>query len=663
MLGWLILLTSCWCHAIVRQLDFLDDHQKISANKLRDGLSHLPTKVMVYRVGQLPNYCSQNLLAGYSKNASPEGVGKIARRTPIMLECAQPSGLERIIKMNIAIYARVSSEKQAKEGTIESQLEALREYAKANNLAISHEYIDDGVTGTTLSRPGLDHLRDLIAEGLIQGILILSPDRLSRTQTHQILLMDEFKKQNIQVIFTNQQFEDNAEGNLMLQIQAAVSEYERAKILDRTRRGRKYAVKNGQMLGSMAPYGYRFMPKGDGKPARWEIESSEMEIVRLIFDLYVNKHMKGTHIASYLENEGIQTRSGTTKWWCSVVYRILKSEAYIGNAYMYKHSYVEPLKTPKSKKYRKVKNSAQKPRPRDEWISIPVTPSIDQNLWNAAQAVLKKNAHSARRNNNKNEYLLRGLVVCGLCGCMAPGYVSNKKTYYSCGAKRNKNITSKPHDESVAAPHKLFDAKIWQGLIELLDDPENLKAQLEKRLDRKHASILPMSITDTKTDKDLEKLDVQEKRILDAYREGIIDLGELKSQKEKIAARRKALEAKKKAMPSHRESLGRAEITMDMLGDVSARFQRVMTKADFATREKLVNLLVNSVTLYTHKASVKGNIPVVRGDVLNPSNVALSLYCSQAGCTPAPAQVTPTVGRLQAQKRENYGTKDIRTNC
>jgi len=530
--------------------------------------------------------------------------------------------------MNIAIYARVSSEKQAKEGTIDSQIEALKDYAKTNNLTISHECIDDGVTGTTLTRPGLDYLRDLIAEDLIQGILILSPDRLSRTQAHQILLMDEFKKQNIQVIFTSQQFEDNAEGNLMLQIQAAVSEYERAKILDRTRRGRKYAVKNGQMLGSMAPYGYRFMPKGDGKPARWEVDLREIEIVRLIFELYVNKHMTGTQIARHLESEGIQTRSGTKNWWCSVVYRILKSEAYIGNAYMYKNSYIEPLKTPKSKKYRKVKNSAQKPRPREDWISIPVTPTIEHSLWDAAQTLLKQNAHSARRHNNKNEYLMRRLIVCGLCGCIVSGYVSNKSTFYSCGAKRNKNIHSKPHDELIQVHHKPFDAKIWQGLTELLQDPESIKAQLEKKLERKNSAHLPIANTDAKTDKDLEKLNVQEKRIIDAYREGIIDLGELKIQKENIAAKRKTLEAKKKAAPSHTESAGQTEITLDMLGDISARFQRAMSKADFANREKLVNLLVNSVTLYPHKAVVKGNIPVIRGDALNPSNLVSGLPCS-----------------------------------
>ncbi|MBI3169573.1 MAG: hypothetical protein HYZ22_13905 [Chloroflexi bacterium] len=182
-------------------------------------------------------------------------------------------------------------------------------------------------------------------------------------------------------------------------------------------------------------------------------------------------------------------------------------------------------------------------------------------------------------------------------------------------------------------------------MTELLQDPENLNAQLEKRLDRKNTSRLPID-KDAKTNKDLEKLDLQEKRILDAYREDIIDLDELKNQKEQIAAKRKALEAKKKAPPRRVESTGQTEITLDMLGDVSARFSRVMAKADFAKRKKLVNLMVNSVTLYTHKAVVKGRIPVIRGDVLNPSNLVSVFCCSHAESTPAHTQVTQTVRRL-----------------
>ena len=91
--------------------------------------------------------------------------------------------------------------------------------------------------------------------------MILSPDRLSRNQANQIILVEEFKKRNIRVIFTNQNFGDTPEDNLMLQIQGAISEYERAKIIDRMRRGTIHAVKNGQINGGNPPYGYFIYPQ------------------------------------------------------------------------------------------------------------------------------------------------------------------------------------------------------------------------------------------------------------------------------------------------------------------------------------------------------------------------------------------------------------------
>ena len=530
--------------------------------------------------------------------------------------------------MKIAIYARVSTSNQAKDGTINSQLEALREYAQAHDLTTIRECIDNGVSGSILARPGLDELRDLAIEGEIEGILILSPDRLSRKQAHQIILMEEFKKRNIQVLFTSQQFDDSPEGNLMLQIQGAVSEFERAKIADRMRRGMKHATKNGQVIGSKAPYGYCFVRKGDNAPARWVVNSREAEIVRLVFDLYVNKNMKGASIARYLGNEGILTRAGSDKWRGSVIYSILKNETYLGTAYMYKHRIEEPEKHPKINKYRTQKKTSKVKRPREDWIGVPVTPLIDQQTWDTAQDLLKKNANRARRNNHKNKYLLRGLVLCGECGSMASGYVSNKKTYYSCGAKRNKNITTKPHDDvNIATRHQPFDAKIWQGLVELLQDPENIKGQVSKRLTRKNAPYRPAKSVQTEIEKEIQKSDVQEKRILDAYREGIIEIEELKEQKAKIVSRRKDLNAKEKAALRQLGHSGRPEITAAMLGDVSARFQRVMAKASFATREKMANLLINSVILHKDKAIVKGNIPVTKTDALNPSNQSLAFLC------------------------------------
>lgn len=519
--------------------------------------------------------------------------------------------------MNIAMYARVSSETQAKEGTIDSQIEALRTYAKENELKITHECIDDGFSGTDLTRPGLDQLRDLAQAGQIEGVLILSPDRLSRKQAHLLILLEEFQKRNVQVIFTTQSYSDSPEDQFMLQIQGAVAEYERVKILDRMRRGIVHSVKNGQIIGSNPPYGYSFVHKSKTEKAHWQVNPEEAKIVRYIFDLYVKDNLKGKQIADRLNAEYVQPRG--TIWRGSLIYRILHNETYTGTTYMFKRRGEEPHKTAKTDPYRKKKKSRLAPRPREEWIGIPVTPIVDEAIWKKAQERLIQNAYHSQRNNNKHGYLLRGLVLCGLCGSMASGYVSHRNTYYSCGAKRNKNITTKPHDEVVQVHHKPFDEKVWAGLVELLGDPENIKAQLEKRMRARKTYVQPKQSTG-EFDKELNQLATQEKRILDAYREEVISLDELKAQKAKIAARREVLEGKKKAVLGHANGLGQPQITLAMLGDLSARFQHVMAKADFPTREKLVNLLVDSVTLWPDKAIVSGNIPVTNTDVLSPAS-------------------------------------------
>jgi site-specific DNA recombinase len=516
--------------------------------------------------------------------------------------------------MKIAIYARVSSETQAKEGTIESQIETLRDYAKTKKLTVVSECIDDGYSGTILDRPGLDQLRDLAQVGSIEGILFLSPDRLSRKQAHQILLLEEFKKRNIQIIFTNQNFSDSPEDNLMLQIQGAVAEYERTKILDRMRRGIIHSVKKGQVIGNNPPYGYNYIPKSKDAVGHWEINPEEAVTIRYIFDLYVNQGLTGTAITNKLNDESLPCRS--TKWWSGQVYLILKSETYAGTAHMFRYKRAESRKHPKARAYQKKKNNLKVERPQEDWVSVSVPPIIERETWEKAQALLKQNARLSRRNNHKHNYLLRGLVVCGLCESMASGYVSNKTTYYSCRAKRGKNITAIRHDELVQVRHNSFDEKVWNGLGELLGNPENLKAQQERRLQIKKANLQTVQAPNASS-KELEQLAIQEKRIIDAYREEVISLEELKMQKEKIASVRKTLEAKKATVPRHTESAEQPKITMAMLGDVSARFERVMRKADFSVREKLTRLLVTSVMLYPNKAVVSGNIPLISLDALS----------------------------------------------
>jgi len=139
----------------------------------------------------------------------------------------------------VAIYARVSSDQQAKNKTIESQLAALQEKIKADGERLVEEmvFVDPGVTGATLIRPQLERLRDSASLGLIDRLYILSPDRLSRKYAHLALLMEEFTNSGVEVRFLNHAIGKTPEEQLLLQMQGMIAEYERAKIMERNRRG------------------------------------------------------------------------------------------------------------------------------------------------------------------------------------------------------------------------------------------------------------------------------------------------------------------------------------------------------------------------------------------------------------------------------------------
>src|SRR6202166_2853507 len=140
-----------------------------------------------------------------------------------------------------AIYARVSSDKQKEENTIASQTAALMEFAKSEGYSVPAEWVfeDEGYSGATLVRPGLERVRDLAAEGQIDAVLVYSPDRLSRKYAYQVLLIEELARHNVQTVFIKAPQTATAEDQLLLQFQGMIAEYERAQILERSRRGKR----------------------------------------------------------------------------------------------------------------------------------------------------------------------------------------------------------------------------------------------------------------------------------------------------------------------------------------------------------------------------------------------------------------------------------------
>jgi site-specific DNA recombinase len=149
--------------------------------------------------------------------------------------------------MRAAIDARVSSDQQAEANTIASQVEALEERLERDGLPLEQElrFLDDGCSGTTLVRPAMERLRAAAAEGAIDRLYVHSPDRLARRYAYQVLLVDELRRCGVELIFLNRPLGRSPEDDLLLQVQGVIAEYERTKILERSRRGKLHAGRRG----------------------------------------------------------------------------------------------------------------------------------------------------------------------------------------------------------------------------------------------------------------------------------------------------------------------------------------------------------------------------------------------------------------------------------
>lgn len=214
-------------------------------------------------------------------------------------------------KVRAAIYARVSSEKQAQEQTIESQVAALCEKIAGDGLTLVEQcrFLDEGVSGSTLYRPALERLRDMAYVGGFTRLYVHSPDRLARKYAYQVLLLDELQKQNIEVVFLNRAIGVSPEEDLLLQMQGMFAEYERAKIIERIRRGRRHAAVCGNVsVMSAAPYGYRYIARreGDGHAA-YEVNHDQAAVVRQIFEWIGLQRLSIGQVTRRLQKEAIDT--------------------------------------------------------------------------------------------------------------------------------------------------------------------------------------------------------------------------------------------------------------------------------------------------------------------------------------------------------------------
>src|SRR4051812_335762 len=190
--------------------------------------------------------------------------------------------------MRAALYARVSTQRQAQAQTVEQQIERLLVHARQQgwDVPLDQVFRDDGFSGASLRRPGLDRLRDRAAARSLDLVLITAPDRLARNYVHQVLLLEELQGHGCEVRFLDRPMSQDPHDQLLLQIRGAVAEYERTLITERMRRGRQRKLEAGLMLPwTRAPFGYRVDPDRPRDPAGGRVEEGEAGILRAKFAL------------------------------------------------------------------------------------------------------------------------------------------------------------------------------------------------------------------------------------------------------------------------------------------------------------------------------------------------------------------------------------------
>ena len=236
----------------------------------------------------------------------------------------------------VALYARVSTEKQEREETVASQVDLLSKAAAAVGYDIvpTSVFIDEGVSGTRLDRPALDRLRDLVAEGAFAVLLVTVPDRLARRYAYQVLLIEECRRCGCEVVFVQPPLGSSPEEQMLVQMQGVFAEYERALIQERTRRGRLFAARQGRVNWGNPPSGYTYVRKTLTTPQHLVINEAEAEVVRLIYRWCVEEQLSCYAIHQRLTAQGIRPRKALHgRWAPSSVGETLRDSLYKGEAY------------------------------------------------------------------------------------------------------------------------------------------------------------------------------------------------------------------------------------------------------------------------------------------------------------------------------------------
>jgi site-specific DNA recombinase len=504
-------------------------------------------------------------------------------------------GLKRVVLWAI-LYARVSTDEQARSGySLAQQLEALREYAAREGYEVLEEVVDPGQSGASLERPGMDRVRDLVAGGGVSVVLAQDRDRFAREPAYHYLLRREFEEHGTKIRALNDRGDDSPEGELTDGILDQLGKYERAKITERSRRGKLRKAREGKIVAGHTPnFGFRFNESRDA----YEVNEEKMAIVRRIFRMVAVEGTSTHRVPRTLELEGIPNPGGGRYWYKRLIKRFILDDVYKPHSSEETAAMMSPevaarldpersygiwwfnrrrttttqiaVAGPEGREYKKKNRVAYKDK--REWIAVPVVDSGVPREWVNAARTIVAGYRSPSKLSGRFWELSGAIMRCGECGrAMEPvdRYYrtrSGKKgviCYYRCreGNRRKETCSNNRSIRSDKA-----HPAVWDLISDLLSDPERLRTGLEAMIEEQRQALRGNPKHEIKVWLEkLAALDRKRSGYLDLAAEGILEREELRAKLAELQEARETVEKELRVIEGRNDHVQQLEHDRDAL--------------------------------------------------------------------------------------------------
>jgi site-specific DNA recombinase len=398
-----------------------------------------------------------------------------------------------------------------------------------------------------------------------------------------------------------------------------IAEYERAQILERSRRGKRHRAKQGEVnVLSGAPYGYRYARKTEESAAYYEIIEAEAAVVRQVYETYTVEGLSIGAIARQLNEQGVPTRKRSTRWERSTVWGMLRNPAYKGMACFGKTCLAARQRITRPLRLRggfAQRNSASHERPREEWIEIPVPAIVSETTFDLAQERLQENKRFASRRTVEPS-VVQSLVHCSKCG-YAMYRTSTRSSarriyYYRCIGSDAWRHLNGPVCDNRPVRQDLLDELVWNEVIELLEKPELIETEIERRLAAARATN-PNKRREEALRRELTRTRKSMERLVTAYQETLLSLEELRARLPELRRREHASQAELQSFVDQSNNQAAYLRLTETLSTFLGRLRSSAQTLDIVERQRIVRLLLKEVLVGGDTIVIRHSIPIPAG--------------------------------------------------